>query len=758
MSVGYLYSEDSLPNISYLCCIIHNHLANSRRIRGESKTTPIQMSSWATYSLENETSSSDKIDNVGICVDSTLHEFSDFGAVRFISSLGLTHPSPSSSGASLSEALECTAWLTWLESESSNINQRDFLSLLDKHLTFRTYLVGRTLTTADLAVLVILGKTANFKFNGGIFNKFPHAKRYFNYLAETPEISAALKEMQSFVMARAESSFDKKEESTSTGLCLPGAVEGQVVTRFPPEPSGYLHIGHAKAALVNAYFAKKYKGELIVRFDDTNPQKEKLEYQESILEDLKLLDIEPQRITATSDYFEIILKYAEKLIIKGLAYVDDTPVEKMREWRTAGVPSPCRRNSREENMALWKEMVLGTERGTECCLRASIDPTCKNKCMRDPVLYRVMLGQTHHRTGTTYKVYPTYDFSCPIVDSIEGVTHAMRSNEYADRIAQYNWVIEACELRPVQIYEFSRLNFVNTLLSKRKLQWFVDNNVVDGWSDPRFPTVRGLIRRGMTVKALLDFMLDQGASKNSNLMEWGAIWTKNKQFLDPIVPRYMAVAEDAVPLHLTNGPEMEEITRPLHQKNPSLGECTQFLHKDLLIEMDDAEALAVSEEFTLKNWGNAIIEELVRNDAGALIKVVARLHLEGDFKTTKKKLHWIVDTNACLDKEGNAMKPFCFVIREFDHLITKKKPEETDELVTIFNPKSVFDTVAIGDPNMATLKEGDFLQLERRGYFRVDMAVAHNIQMTLIKIPGGKTREMSKITSKVDAEKLSKGK
>lgn len=306
----------------------------------------------------------------------------------------------------------------------------------------------------------------------------------------------------------ATSSEPKEKVDGSFEIDLPGAEMGKVCTRFPPEPSGYLHIGHAKAALLNQFLAQKYQGRLIIRFDDTNPAKEKDEFVESILQDLETLGVKGDIVTYTSDYFPQLMEMCEKLIKEGKAYVDDTEREQMQMERKALIESRCRNTSVEENLKLWKEMIAGTDRGTQCCVRGKLDMSNPNASLRDPVYYRCN-PTPHHRVGSKYKVYPTYDFACPFVDSIEGVTHALRSSEYHDRNDQYYRVLEDMQLRRVHVWDFSRLNFVYTLLSKRKLQWFVDNGFVEGWNDPRFPTVQGIIRRGLTVEALKQFILSQ---------------------------------------------------------------------------------------------------------------------------------------------------------------------------------------------------------------------------------------------------------
>ncbi|EAZ51461.1 glutamate--tRNA ligase, partial [Cryptosporidium parvum Iowa II] len=547
----------------------------------------------------------------------------------------------------------------------------------------------------------------------------------------------------------------KSDNKSKTGQYegkLPNAIQGQVVTRFPPEPSGYLHIGHAKAALLNYYYANKYEGKLLLRFDDTNPVLENEEFQESIEADLKILGITPFNVSFTSDHFDTIMNYCEEMFKLGKAYVDDTCVEVMREERGKGIESKNRNNSVDENLRLWKEMIDGTEHGLKCCVRAKIDMQCKNKCMRDPVLYRCVLTP-HHRTGTKYKVYPTYDFACPIVDSIEGVTHALRTNEYSDRIEQYNWVINALGLRPVEIYEFSRLNFVNTVLSKRKLTWIVNNGLVEGWDDPRFPTVRGIVRRGLSPSALLQFVTEQGPSKNSNLMEWDKLWTINKQLMDPVVPRFFAVGQDAVALNLSEAPEEPLINqRDLHQKNPDLGKGQIVMYKSILIDRDDATQILSGEEITLMKWGNAIIQDISQIDKQPTGIFEGKLNLEGDFRSTKKKIHWLANLPSVLTK--------C-ILREYDHLINKRKPEDGDEIQDLVNTESLFETPAFCDPLIKDLKSGDRLQLERRGYFIVDKPFCSDKPeepIILIKIPDGKSKASSTISSKVDAQKLAKGK
>ncbi|MCP9260703.1 Bifunctional glutamate/proline--tRNA ligase [Dirofilaria immitis] len=316
---------------------------------------------------------------------------------------------------------------------------------------------------------------------------------------------------------------------------LPGAEKGKVVVRFPPEASGYLHIGHAKAALLNQYYQQTFEGKLIMRFDDTNPAKESAHFEQMILEDLKMLEIKPDCWTHTSDHFELILEMCGHLLQEGKAYVDDTDAELMRKEREERKESRCRNNSK---LVLFNNLSSGTKfgfmgrnekgtaKGQECCVRIKINMQSNNGAMRDPTIYRCRT-ESHVRTGNKYKVYPTYDFACPIVDSIEGVTHALRTTEYTDRDEQYYFICDVLGLRKPYIWSYARLNMTNTVMSKRKLTWLVDEHHVEGWDDPRLPTVRGMMRRGLTVEGLKQFIVAQGGSR--------AI------VIDPIAPRYTAL-------------------------------------------------------------------------------------------------------------------------------------------------------------------------------------------------------------------------
>ncbi|XP_026194438.1 glutamate--tRNA ligase, cytoplasmic [Cyclospora cayetanensis] len=644
------------------------------------------------------------------------------------------------------------------------------LKKMNAYLGFRTFLSGHRLTLVDIGVYVQLRTAVGAEKTGALPEKwtaqYPALIRWYNYMHGLKEvrgpIERALKQKAigprpAVSTAAAEKGAAAKGKEKTEGHAsyegkLEGAEMGRVVTRFPPEPSGYLHIGHAKAALLNGYFAKKYQGRMIFRFDDTNPAKENDEFEQSILHDTELLGVQWERVTHTSDYIEQLQDTCTAMIQKGVFYVDNTPTEQMRLERGEGIESASRALPVEEHLRRWEQMIQGTAEGQQCCVRAKIDMQCKNKCMRDPVMFRCVVDPPHHRLGTKFKAYPTYDFACPVVDSWEGVTHALRTNEYADRIPQYHWVQEALGLRKVCIYEFSRLCFVRTVLSKRKLKYFVTEGLVTGWDDPRMPTVRGILRRGLTVEALLEFILQQGPSKAGNLMEWDKLWTLNKQIIDPIVPRYMAVSRaDGVTVTITGGPEsVTTQSRRLHAKNKSLGHVPLYLSNQILIEADDAQVCQDGEEVTLMHWGNCIFEHLEKDANGKVTAIRGKLHLEGDFKKTKKKLNWV----PILPPESERqLTPL--ILREFDHLITVDKLEqETDEAwEDCVNRNTQFDTEALGDPNLRSLKTGDKLQLERRGYFRVDEVDGDCL--VLVKIPDGRAKAMSTVSSKVQAAALS---
>lgn len=527
---------------------------------------------------------------------------------------------------------------------------------------------------------------------------------------------------------------------------LPNAAAG-VVTRFPPEPSGYLHIGHSKAALLNDYFAHiQYPGgKMILRFDDTNTEKEKEEYQDAIMEDVALLGIKPDTISYTSDYFDKIDEYCVQIIKAGKAFADDTPGDVMSTMRMAREPSVHRDDSIEDNLARYEEMKTGSDEGRRWCIRAKISHANDNASLRDPVIFRCPKEQKpHHRTGDKYKAYPTYQFACPIVDSIEGVTHALRTTEYNDQDAQYKWILKSLELRSPYIWTFSKIQFIRTLMSKRKLTKLVDAGTVTGWDDPRFPTVRGIRRRGMTVEGLRDFMVSQGPSKNIVNMDWHTIWAMNKKIIDQGAARYTAIDTPYVTCKiegLDKAPYSERAK--LHAKF-DLGEKDIWFSENVALEQEDARTFAEEEEITLMNWGNAIVKSIKYSSApsdditdgvknlGTVESITFTLHLEGDFKTTKKKVTWL-----STDQDLVPVK-----LVDFDYLLNKDKLSEEEEgrWEEFLTPKTEFDIEALADCNIWNIKKDDIFQFDRKGYFRCDVAPdkESKTQGVFFKVPTGK--------------------
>ncbi|XP_068009602.1 bifunctional glutamate/proline--tRNA ligase isoform X5 [Melanerpes formicivorus] len=659
-------------------------------------------------------------------------------------------------GLNLLEHTEIDHWLEFSATKLSTASQ--FLSAvqeLNHCLSLRTYLVGNSLSLADLCVWAVL-KESNVWQEQLEQNKAPvHAKRWYGFLEVQPAFQSVGAKWPSGA-PKVKMATEKKAD-VGKFVELPGAEMGKVIVRFPPEASGYLHIGHAKAALLNQHYQVNFKGKLIMRFDDTNPEKEKEDFEKVILEDVAMLHIKPDQFTYTSDHFETIMKYAEKLIQEGKAYVDDTPAEQMKAEREQRVESKHRNNCVNKNMQMWEEMKKGTEYGQTCCLRAKIDMSSNNGCMRDPTLYRCK-NQPHPRTGNTYKVYPTYDFACPIVDSIEGVTHALRTTEYHDRDEQFYWIIEALGIRKPYIWEYSRLNLNNTVLSKRKLTWFVNEGLVDGWDDPRFPTVRGVLRRGMTVEGLKQFIAAQGSSRSVVNMEWDKIWSFNKKLraickkvIDPVAPRYTALLKDAVvPVNIPEAQEeMKEVAK--HPKNADVGLKPVWYGSRVLIEGADAETLTEGEVVTFINWGNIVITKLNRNASGKIVSIDAKLNLDNkDFKKTTK-ITWLAET-----PRAPLIPTVCV---NYEHLITKPVLGKDEDFKQYINQNSKQEELMLGDPCLRDLKKGDIIQLQRRGFYICDQPYepvspysCKDAPCILIYIPDGHTKEMPTSGSKEKAK------
>lgn len=602
---------------------------------------------------------------------------------------------------------------------------------LDRYLTLRTYINGYELSDADIELwrAVRHNKVAIGLVKQG--NKVvPNVARWFNFIEDTAHPSTELAVRPKEPGAEQGASYD---------IGLPDTEKG-VVTRFPPEPSGYLHVGHMKAALLNDYFAhKKYKGKMYLRFDDTNPSKEKEEFQDSIVHDLELMAVKPDQVTYTSDYFDLLHDKCKELIKAGKAYADNTPLEQLREERMAKIESSHRNASVEDSLAHFAEMEKGTPEGTKWYIRAKIDMSSLNGRMRDPVIYRCNPDK-HHRTGDKWKMYPTYDFACPIVDAEEGITHALRTTEYNDANEQYQWFLQAFGLRKVHNWNFARMDFIKTFLSKRKLTKLVESGKVWGWDDPRMPTIRGVRRRGMTVPALQEYILRQGPSKNITLQDWSLFWATNKKYIDPTAKRYTAVVEkNKVRCTVAGAPDTPcSENKPVHAKNADLGTKKVWYSKTIIIDQEDAQSFEDNEEITLMNWGNAFVRKkhlsmnpinLVKSTDDKLVSSIElELHLEGDVKKTAKKITWLAE-------EQELVKA---VLYDFDYLITKDKLEEEDVLEDYLTPVTETKTEVLADCNVASLKADDIVQFDRKGFFRIDKAAADGQPAIAFQIPTGK--------------------
>ncbi|KAM4041725.1 bifunctional glutamate/proline--tRNA ligase isoform 4-T4 [Anomaloglossus baeobatrachus] len=661
--------------------------------------------------------------------------FNDVNSIiRYLARLA---PSAGLLGSNLLEQTEISHWVEFGQTRLQDKSTFPAaLQELNHSLSLRTYLVGDALTLADISVFCALAVSAPWQEQMRLDKAAGNVRRWYAFLEPTVPFQGKLS-----VAAPAE-----KKQDVGKFVELPGAEMGKVIVRFPPEASGYLHIGHAKAALLNQHYQVNFKGKLIMRFDDTNPEKEKEDFEKVILEDVSMLHIKPDQFTYTSDHFERITEYAEKLIREGKAYVDDTPAEQMKAEREQRIESKHRSNNVEKNQQMWEEMKKGSEFGQTCCLRAKIDMNSNNGCMRDPTLFRCKT-QPHPRTGSKYNIYPTYDFACPIVDSVEGVTHALRTTEYHDRDEQFYWIIDALGIRKPYIWEYSRLNLNNTVLSKRKLTWFVNEGLVDGWDDPRFPTVRGVLRRGMTVEGLKQFIAAQGSSRSVVNMEWDKIWAFNKKVIDPIAPRYNALLKSqVVPVNIPGAQEgVTEVAK--HPKNAEVGVKSVWYGPQILIEGADAETLSEGEMVTFINWGNLTITKIHRDSTGKITSLDAQLNLENkDYKKTTK-ITWLADTPKA------PLTPTVCV--NYDHLITKPVLGKEEDFKQYINRSSKQEEVMLGDPCLKTLKKGDIIQLQRRGFYICDEPYepispnsCKEAPCVLIYIPDGHTKEMPTSGSK----------
>ncbi|WP_245863949.1 glutamine--tRNA ligase/YqeY domain fusion protein [Fredinandcohnia onubensis] len=504
-----------------------------------------------------------------------------------------------------------------------------------------------------------------------------------------------------------------------------------VVTRFPPEPNGYLHIGHAKSIILNFDLADEFKGRTNLRFDDTNPLKEDIEFVNSIKEDVKWLGYDWDGLFFASNYFEEMYDRAVLLIKKGLAYVDDLSADEIREYRGTltepGKESPYRNRTIEENLELFDNMRAGKYENGEKVLRAKIDMKSPNINLRDPVIYRIS-HTTHHNTGDKWCIYPLYAFAHPIEDAIEGVTHSICTIEFEDQRPFYNWVVEQCEMEstPQQI-EFGRINLTNTVMSKRKLKLLVDEGYVDGWDDPRMPTISGLRRKGYTPEAIRTFLRELGVAKNNGTVDTQMLEHFVREDLKLKAPRTMGVI-NPLKVVITNYPEgqVEMLDAEINPENPEMGTRQIPFSREIYIEQEDFMEnppkkyfrLFPGNEVRLKHAYFIKCEEVIKDEEGNVVE----LHCTYDPETksgtgftgrkVKGTIHWVEATQAI---------PAEF--RLYEPLILDEDEKEEDEDKTFLdyvNPNSLEILNGFVEPNMKDVKPHDKFQFFRHGYFNVD--------------------------------------
>lgn len=501
-----------------------------------------------------------------------------------------------------------------------------------------------------------------------------------------------------------------------------------VHTRFPPEPNGYLHIGHAKSICLNFGLAKEYNGLCNLRFDDTNPVKEDVEYVDSIKADVEWLGFkwegEPRY---ASDYFDALYGYAIELIEKGLAYVDELSPDQMREYRGTltepGKNSPYRDRSVEENLALFERMKNGEFAEGTLSLRAKIDMASPFMVMRDPVLYRIKFA-SHHQTGDKWCIYPMYDFTHCISDAIERITHSLCTLEFQDNRRLYDWVLENISIeRPLpHQYEFSRLNLEGTLTSKRKLLKLVNDGIVDGWNDPRMPTISGLRRRGYTPASLREFCRRIGVTKQDNVVEYSALEACIREDLNENAPRAMAVI-DPVRVVIENFEGEETLTAPNHPNRPELGERQLPFTKELYIDRADFreeankqyKRLVLGKEVRLRN-AYVIKAERVEKDAnGEITTIFCTYDPEtlgknpADGRKVKGVIHWV-----------SAVYNHPAEFRLYERLFTVPNPGAAEEIESVLNPTSLVVKHGFVEQSLANAEPEKGYQFEREGYFCAD--------------------------------------
>jgi glutaminyl-tRNA synthetase len=519
---------------------------------------------------------------------------------------------------------------------------------------------------------------------------------------------------------------------------LSGKFGQKVHTRFPPEPNGYLHIGHAKSICLNFGIARDYGGLCNLRFDDTNPHKENVEFVEAIKDDVKWLGFDwGDRLFYASDYFEQLYAFAIELIKKDKAYVCDLSAEETRKYRgtltEAGTESPWRNRSVEENLSLLAAMKAGEFEDGSRVLRAKVDMASPNMNMRDPTLYRIRHGVIHHQTGEEWCIYPMYDYTHPISDALEGVTHSLCTLEFEDHRPLYDWVLDniSVDCHPQQI-EFSRLNLQYTVVSKRKLTLLVEQGVVDGWDDPRMPTIAGLRRRGYTPSSIREFSERIGITKSENSIEMGVLESCIREDLEQSAPRRLAVLN---PLKVTienySEGKSEQLEAANHPKDDSMGSRRIPFSRQIFIDQADFRESANKKYKRLVSGGevrlrNAYVikcESVIKNDKGEIIEL--RCSYDADTlgsnpvgRKVRGVIHWV-----SADHAVNAE------VRLYDRLFSHPSPDTSKEedFLDYINPDSLqIISDAMVEPSLLEARQTERFQFEREGYFCVERATSKN--------------------------------
>ncbi|WP_346879845.1 glutamine--tRNA ligase/YqeY domain fusion protein [Clostridium sp. UBA3061] len=501
-----------------------------------------------------------------------------------------------------------------------------------------------------------------------------------------------------------------------------------IITRFPPEPNGYLHIGHAKSIVLNFELADEFNGKTNLRFDDTNPTKEDTEYVESIKEDIKWLGFNWDDLYFASDYFEEMYNRAVLLIKKGLAFVCDLTPDEIREYRGSlkepGKESPYRNRTVEENLDLFDRMRKGEFKDGEKVLRAKIDMSSPNINMRDPIIYRIS-HTAHHNTGDKWCVYPMYDFAHPLEDAIEGITHSICTLEFEDHRPLYDWVVEACEMEstPRQI-EFARLNITNTVMSKRKLKALVDEGIADGWDDPRMPTIAGLRRRGYTPESIRNFCREIGVAKNDSTVDEQLLEHFIREDLSAKAPRTMGVIRP-LKVVITNYPEgeVEMLEIENNQDDPSMGKRMVQFSREIYIEEEDFMEeppkkyfrLFPGNEVRLKGAYFIKCNDFIKDESGKVVEIHCTYDKETKSGTgftgrkVKGTIHWVDASSAILAE-----------FRLYEPLIKDEEIDENKTFLECVNPNSLEVLQGYVEDNMKGVKLGEGFQFFRHGYFNVD--------------------------------------